>query len=144
MVNLSSQQRATRYLQHHFRMSERRVCQVIKTSCAMLRYQCTRPREEGLSHRIKEFARTRVRYVHRRIHELFMHDGVHVNHKRVYQLYCEGGLQSRAKRRVIAQHRSQPVKARYPNQHSSVYFVSNQLINEQRFTPFTIVDVFTR
>lgn len=74
-------------------------------------------------------------------------DGVHVNHKRVYRLYCEEGLQLRAKqpkRHVSAEHRSKPVKARYPNQYWSMDFVSDQLINGQRFRALSVVDVFTR
>ncbi len=89
----------------------------------------------------------RVRYGYRRIRVLLAREGIKVNHKRIYRLYCEEGLQLRTKRprrHVSAAHRTESVKARYPNQYWSMDFVTDQLAGGNRFRALTVVDVYTR
>ena len=56
---------------------------------ALYVYKSKRDGQADLTHRIKQIAETRVRYVYRRIHVLLLREGWHVNPKRVYRLYRE-------------------------------------------------------
>ena len=100
-----------------------------------------------LIQRIKDIARTRVRYGYRRIHILLSREGIKVNHKRVYRLYCQTGLQLRNKvprRRVQAQVRQEKIIAYAPNDCWSMDFMSDQLFTGEKLKLLTIVDNYTK
>jgi putative transposase len=98
--------------------------------------------------RIRELARSRVRYGYRRIQVLLKREGIRVNKKRVYRLYCEEGLQLRARRRrrhvTAATRRSPATRPLAPNVAWSMDFVSDQTAAGARFRALSVVDVFTR
>jgi len=97
--------------------------------------------------RIREIARTRVRYGYKRIHTLLRREGMMVNHKKVYRIYCEDGLNLRRKRprrRVAAAHRVERPMATRIDECWSMDFVSDGLISGRRFRALTIVDNFSR
>jgi putative transposase len=101
-----------------------------------------------LRKKIRDLARSRVRYGYKRIHVLLKREGIHINHKRVYRLYRLEGLQIKAKRprrHVSSAHRQPPrVRATAPDVAWSMDFVSDQTECGKRFRALTIVDVFTR
>ena len=120
-------------------------------ACPVLRIivQPVRPvRDEAFRKKIRELARSRVRYGYKRIHVLLKREGIHVNHKRVHRLYCLEGLQIKAKRprrHVSASHRQPPrIRASAPDVAWSMDFVSDQTESGKRFRALTVVDVFTR
>jgi putative transposase len=97
--------------------------------------------------RIRDLARTRVRYGYFRIYILLRREGWRVNHKRVYRLYREDGLSLRHKRprrHVSAAHRERQPAAVRPNERWSMDFVSDALFNGRRLRALTVVDAFTR
>ena len=79
-------------------MSERRSCAALGVDRSSVRYRSTRPDQAALRLRIRDLARTRVRYGYYRIYILLRREGWMVNHKRVYRLYREDGLSLRLKR----------------------------------------------
>src|SRR6185437_2289116 len=96
--------------------------------------------------RIRELARTRIRYGYRKIRVLLIREGWHVGKKLVYRLYREEGLALRSrpkKRRVAAQRRQRP-RAERPYHIWSLDFVSDQYSTGGRFRALTVVDIFTR
>ena len=137
-----------RYLQQHYAVSERRGCRVTGISRSTLRYVSRRPSQDALRLRIRELARSRVRYGYRRIQVLLKREGIQVNKKRVYRLYCEEGLQLRARRPrrhvTAATRRSAAAMPLAPNVAWSMDFVSDQTAAGARFRALTVVDVFTR
>jgi len=97
--------------------------------------------------RIREIARTRVRYGYKRIHTLLCREGLMVNHKKVYRMYCEDGLNLRRKRprrRVSAAHRVERPIATQIDECWCMDFVSDSLFNGKRFRALTIVENFSR
>lgn len=137
-----------RYLQQRYSISERRGCDVTGSHRSTHRYTSIRPPQDALRRRIRELARSRVRYGYRRIHILLKREGIHINKKRVYRLYSEDGLQLRSKRprrHVTAATRQPPrAKPQAPNVAWSMDFVSDQTASGQRFRALTVVDVFSR
>lgn len=148
MVSASQRRSTVRYLQQCYAVSERRGCRVTGTHRSVQRYESIRPSQAALRLRIRELARSRVRYGYKRIHILLKREGVHVNKKRVHRLYCLEGLQLRAKRprrHVSAATRQPPItKPQAPNVAWSMDFVSDQTSAGLRFRALTIVDIFTR
>ncbi len=97
--------------------------------------------------RIRDRAKTRVRYGYFRISVLLRREGWMVNHKRVYRLYREDGLSLRLKRprrHVSAANRERQPAATAPNELWSMDFVSDALFDGRRLRALTIVDAFTR
>ena len=97
--------------------------------------------------RIRDLAKTRLRYGYFRIYILLRREGWMVNHKRVYRLYREDGLSLRLKRprrHVSAANRERQPAATAPNELWSMDFVSDALFDGRRLRALTIVDAFTR
>ena len=86
------------------------------------RYASVRSSQAALRQKVRDLARSRIRYGYRRIHVLLKREGLPINKKRVYRLYREEGLQIRVRR---------------PRRHVTA-------ANRQRFRALTVVDVFTR
>ena len=97
--------------------------------------------------RIRDLARSRVRYGYFRIYILLRREGWPVNHKRVYRLYRNDGLSLRLKRprrHVSAVNRERTVSASAPNALWSMDFVSDALFDGRRLRALTVVDACTR
>ena len=145
MVDAPQRRSAVRYLAGRYSVSERRGCEVTGTARSTFQYESIRPSQEALRQRIRDLARSRIRYGYKRIHVLLKRKGIHVNKKRVYRLYCQEGLQLRSRRHVTAATRQPPrAKPKAPNVAWSMDFVSDQTVEGQRFRALTVVDVFTR
>ena len=102
----------------------------------------------SIAPRIRELARSRVRYGYRRIHVLLKREGIGVNPKRVYRLYGLERLQlyhKRPRRHVSAAHRSKPpVLARRWNEAWAMDFVADRLHGGSRLRVLTVINVYTR
>jgi putative transposase len=96
--------------------------------------------------RIRELAKTYVRYGYKRIHTLLRRDGWLVNHKRVHRIYCEEELSLRAKRKKKRpSHGRVPLQvARRPNERWTMDFVADRLEDGRRFRALTVLDMYTR
>ena len=99
-------------LQVRYGVSERRACGVIGQPRNTQRYQSIRDDRAELRIRLRDLARTRVRYGYRRLHILLKREGWQVNHKLVYRLYLEEGLQMRTK--TPRRHKSCQVRRERP------------------------------
>jgi len=148
VVSASQRRQAVRHLQLQYKISERRGCQLTKLSRSAFRYQHRKSPQTALRERIKEIARTRIRYGYKRIHVRLKREGIHANKKRIHRLYCLEGLQLRPKRprrHVSAAHRhvqQRPSKTR--NEAWAMDFVADQLHDGSKLRVLTIVDIFTR
>ena len=112
-----------------------------------VRYRSTGSDQTALVLRIRDLARTRVRYGYFRIYILLRREGWPVNHKRVYRLYRNDGLSLRLKRprrHVSAVDRERSVEASAPNALWSMDFVSDALFDGRRLRALTVVDACTR
>lgn len=136
-----------RQVQEAHGVSERRSCAALGVDRSSVRYRSIRPDQAALRLRIRDLARTRVRYGYYRIYIVLRREGWMVNHKRVYRLYREDGLSLRLKRprrHVSAASRVRQAAAGRPNERWSMDFVSDALFDGRRLRALTIVDVFTR
>ena len=128
-------------------MSERRSCVALGVERSTIRYHSTKTDQAPLRLRIRDLAKTRVRYGYFRIYILLRREGWMVNHKRVYRLYREEGLSLRLKRprrHVSAANRERRPAATTPNALWSMDFVSDALFDGRRLRALTVVDAFTR
>jgi putative transposase len=134
-------------LQVRYGVSERRACGLIHQPRTTQRYQSIRDDRAELRIRLRDLARSRVRYGYRRLHILLKREGWQVNHKLVYRLYIEEGLQMRTKtprRHKSCQVRRERPRAARTNESWSMDFMADQLFDGRRFRLLTIVDNFSR
>jgi len=130
-----------------WRLSERRACKILDVNRKMLHYRSVKRDDPVLRTRIKEIARIRIRYGHKRIHVLLRREAWLVNHKRVRRIYREEGLSLRArspKRRRAAIVREARVIPTAPNQSWSMDFMHDLLADGTKIRLLTIVDNFSR
>jgi len=128
-------------------VSERRSCVALGVERSTIRYRSTKTDQAPLRLRIRDLAKTRVRYGYFRIYILLRREGWMINHKRVYRLYREEGLSLRLKRprrHVSAANRERQPAATTPNALWSMDFVSDALFDGRRLRALTVVDAFTR
>jgi putative transposase len=136
-----------KYVQSAHGVSERRSCAALAFDRMSVRYQSIKADQTPLIMRIRDLARTRMRYGYFRIYILLRREGWQVNHKRVYRLYREDGLSLRLKRprrHVSAARRERQPAATAPNQLWSMDFVSDALFDGRRLRALTVVDAYTR
>jgi putative transposase len=110
-------------------------------------YRPHRRDDQAIRLRIKEIAKTRVRYGYLRIFTLLRREGWRDNRKRVYRIYREEGLNLRSKRprrRRSAAHREGRPEITFVNQYWSMDFVSDALFDGRKFRALTIVDNYSR
>lgn len=129
---------------HH--LSERRACGLFGITRWTNRYQSRRDPQTALKMRLRELAGSRTRYGYRRLTVLLRREGWVVNAKRVYRLYRAEQLQVQTKKRRkrVAQARVPLPGASRPNQRWSMDFVSDRLADGRWFRILTVVDQYTR
>jgi len=136
------------YLCDRYAVSERHACSVLRIARATFRYQSQKNSWADLRMRIREIARTRVRYGYRRIRVLLKREGWQVGKDLVYRLYKEEGLILRKRpvrrKQTAAAQRQEKCRPTGPNQVWSLDFVSDQLVDGRRFRALTVVDIYTR
>ena len=135
------------YVHGHYPVTRRRACRLVQLHRSVFYYRSVKDPKLALRGRMRELARTRVRYGYRRIHVLLRREGWTLGRNQVYRLYTEEALQLRSKlpkRRKMRVTRRERFTPRRPNDAWCMDFVSDQLTNGQRFRALTIVDVFSR
>ena len=135
------------YVHGHYPVTRRRACRLVQLHRSVFYYRSVKDPKLALRGRMREIARTRVRYGYRRIHVLLRREGWTLGRNQVYRLYTEEALQLRRKlpkRRKMRVTRRERFTPRRPNDAWCMDFVSDQLTNGQRFRALTIVDVFSR
>ena len=135
------------YVHDHYAVTRRRACRLVQLHRSVSYYRSVKDPKLALRGRMREIARTRVRYGYRRIHVLLRREGWTLGRNQVYRLYTEEALQLRSKlpkRRKMAVTRRERFVPRRPNDAWCMDFVADQLTNGQRFRALTIVDVFSR
>ena len=135
------------YILDHYGVPRRRACRLVELHRSASYYRSVKNPRLELRGRMHELARTRVRYGYRRLHVLLKREGWSLGRDQAYRLYCEEGLQLRSKlprRRKMGVTRRERFVPRRVNQAWSMDFVSDQLVDGERFRALTIVDVFSR
>ena len=128
-------------------LSQRRACWFTGLSLSTCRYDAQRPTADAhLSGRISGLALERRRFGYRRILQLLVREGLHVNHKRVYQIYHLNGLsvKCRRRRKGLATEQFPLLRPDAPNVTWSMDFVMDALANGRRIKCLTCVDDFTK
>jgi len=128
------------------RGDERRGCVALGVDRSSIRYRSTKPDQAPLRLRIRDLAKTRVRYGCFRIYILLRREGWMVNHKRVYRLYREEGLSLRLKRPRTRQ-RGRPGTPARGDPAERVVVDGLRLrcaVRRRRLRALTVVDAYTR
>jgi transposase InsO family protein len=101
VVTATQQRAAADYLGEQYKMSQRRIAEVLGVSRTTLRYDPRPPADDEppLVREIKRLARRHPRYGYRFIHALVRRRGFTVNLKRVHRLWRELGLRRRVRLR---------------------------------------------
>ena len=97
--------------------------------------------------RIRELALNRPRFGYLRIHVLLRREGWLINRKRVHRLYRLDGLQVRMRvrrRKRLSLHRGPVPLPSAANQHWSMDFVHDQLLDGRSFRILTVIDQWSR
>ena len=110
------------------------------------RYRAHGGDDTALRMRIKELAKTYIRYGYKRIHTLLLREGWTVNHKRVYRIYCEEelSLRTKKKKKRVSHARVPLPRASGINERWTMDFVSDRLEDGRRFRALTVLDMYTR
>jgi hypothetical protein len=101
----------------------------------------------ALCQRIRDIAMNRPRFGYLRVLVMLKREGRQVGKKRVYRLYRQQGLQLRMKvkrRKRIALLRGKPQMPTGPNQHWSMDFVHDQMLDGRAFRILTVIDQWSR
>jgi putative transposase len=126
--------------------SQRRACGLVGIDPRVYRYRSTRPDDAALRIRLKELASERRRFGYRRLHLLLKREGIEVNWKKLYRLYREERLtvRKRGGRKRALGTRAPMTIPQDPNQRWSLDFVSDTLVDGQRFRILCVIDDFSR
>lgn len=103
--------------------------------------------QSALRQRIRDIALSRPRFGYRRVLVMLQREGWNVGKKRVYRLYSLEGLQLRMKvkrRKRIALLRGKPPVATGPNQHWSMDFAQDQILDGRSVRILTVIDQWSR
>jgi putative transposase len=120
---------------------------VVKATRSLVYYRSRKDPLTALRDRMRELARTRVRFGYRRLLVLLRREGWELGKERFYRVYTEEGLALRRKRpwrHATAVHREQRRPAATRNDVWSMDFVADELANGRRFHTLTVLDLFTR
>ncbi len=121
-------------------MNVRRSCRLALPRPSVW-YQKSEARDQSaLRLRIREIAMDRPRFGYLRVLVMLKREGWKVGKKRVYRLYRLEGLQLRMKvkrRKRISLLRGRPAPATGPNQHWSMDFVHDQMLDGRAFRVLT-------
>jgi putative transposase len=149
MVRPAARRLWVRWVREAFRVSTRRACLATGVARSVVTYKSRRPSDEPLRLRLRELARVRVSYGHRRLHVLLRREGWRANRKRTGRLYREEGLQlgrRRGPKRRKAVMGARPVRApvERSNTRWAMDFVHDQTAEGKTFRVLTVIDVFSR
>jgi putative transposase len=134
-------------MRERFAVSVSQACRL-----ALLRrstwYRRSQARDQtALRMRIRELALNRPRFGYLRIHVLLRREGWLINRKRVHRLYRLDGLQVRMRvrrRKRLSLHRGPVPTPSAANQHWSMDFVHDQLLDGRSFRILTVIDQWSR
>ena len=134
-------------MQARFKVSVRRSCELVLLRRSVW-YAKSRARDHSaLRQRIRDIALSRPRFGYLRVLVMLKREGWAVGKKRVYRLYRLEGLQLRMKvrrRKRIALLRGKVVPATGANQHWSMDFVQDQMLDGRKFRVLTVIDQWSR
>jgi putative transposase len=145
MVTPGARRAAARSLREKYGISKRRACSTTGFHRSVVRYQPTRPDDQGLRRSLRDLAAHFPRYGYLRLGDRLRRQGEHHNHKKVYRVYCEEDLQVRKRKKKRS--RSQPRRPlQMPmmlNERWSMDFVSDYLQDGRRFRVLNLMDDFS-
>jgi putative transposase len=134
-------------MQERFKISVQRSCRLAQLARSVW-YAKSRARDQSaLCQRIRDIAMSRPRFGYLRVLVMLKREGWQVGKKRVYRLYRQQGLQLRMKvkrRKRIALLRGRPQTLTGPNQHWSMDFVHDQMLDGRAFRILTVIDQWSR
>jgi putative transposase len=134
-------------MQERFKISVQRSCRLAQLARSVW-YAKSRARDQNaLCQRIRDIAMNRPRFGYLRVLVMLKREGWQVGKKRVYRLYRQQGLQLRMKikrRKRIALLRGKPQMPTGPNQHWSMDFVHDQMLDGRAFRILTVIDQWSR
>ena len=127
-------------------LSQRQACRLVSLWRSSFQYRSRRKDDAPLRRKMLEIAERRKRFGMPRMMVMLRREGWVDNHKRVERIYSEEGMTLRRRKRrkkFVGPRVPLPVPER-PNQHLSMDFVHDRLINGRKIRALTMVDNFSR
>lgn len=134
-------------MQERFKVNVRRSCRLAVLRPSVWYAKSEARDQSALRLRIREIAMDRPRFGYLRVLVMLKREGWEIGKKRVYRLYRLEGLQLRMKvkrRKRISLQRGRPTPATGPNQHWSMDFVHDQMLDGRAFRVLTVIDQWSR
>lgn len=135
------------WIYDRFQASRKRSCALVCLREATWYYHSQARDTSALRMRIREIAYSRPRFGYERIWVLLRREGWKDNLKRVHRLYRLEGLQVRMRprrKKRLSLHRGEVPRATAANQHWSMDFVHDQLLNGRKIRVLTVIDQWSR
>ena len=146
MVSPSVRRDLAKYLLNGYKVSVRRICDILSASRRRMNYTSTKIDDPKLRKRLKELALERRRFGYKRLAILLRREGFYCNLKKVYRIYKEEGLsvmRRKGRKRAIGTRTPLPNPDKI-NQVWSLDFMSDALSDGRRFRIFGIMDQCSR
>jgi putative transposase len=146
VVSPSVRKDLAKYLLNGYKVSVRRVCDILSVSRRRMNYTSTKIDDQKLRKRLKELALERRRFGYKRLAILLKREGFYCNLKKVYRIYKEEGLsvmKRKGRKRAIGTRTPLP-KPDKINQVWSLDFMSDALSDGRRFRVFGVMDQCSR
>jgi putative transposase len=146
MVGPTVRRQAVGHLCSTFECSERRACQVLGASRAMVRYEPRRAVAPELLADLHQVAAERTRFGYRRLHVMLKRKGWTINRKLVLRLVRENGLLvgRRRRKKLASVPRVQVPQPTRANEAWAMDFVHDGTAGGRSFRTLNVVDRFTR
>ncbi|MFH7109549.1 IS3 family transposase [Achromobacter xylosoxidans] len=135
------------WIHERFQISVQRACALALLQRSTWYAKSHARDQSALRQRIRDIALSRPRFGYRRVLVMLQREGWNVGKKRVYRLYSLEGLQLRMKvkrRKRIALLRGKPPVPTGPNQHWSMDFVHDQMLDGRSVRILTVIDQWSR
>jgi putative transposase len=134
-------------MQERFKISVRQSCELALLQRSVWYAKSQARDQSALRQRIRDIAMSRPRFGYLRVLVMLKREGWQVGKKRVYRLYALEGLQLRMKvrrRKRIALLRGKVAPATSANQHWSMDFVHDQMLDGRKLRILTVIDKWSR
>lgn len=134
------------YTRNKHHLSIRSACDILHLSRTVYHYKPNLQKDDAVINTLLELAEKYPRYGFDKLFQIIRRHGHRWNHKRVHRVYCllKLNFSRKGKKRLPSRHPEPLAVPPKANCCWSIDFMSDALINGQRFRTFNVIDDFNR
>lgn len=147
MVSLAERRHCVAYLLQHFKVGERRACQVAGIHRSSYRYQGQQEQKDHRYQRVIVLSKRYPYWGYRKMYDLMKMESLPISRERVRLIRRQEGLQvlkKRRKRRALGNSTHWVNRAQFPCHVWSYDFIFDQTMDARQLKCLVVVDEFTR